>query len=142
MVYDGDTMEPRIQAAASQAAKPPRALRRVITATLAFLLFGGGAYLLSISIGGLRDCGAWGCRVHILTSAFASALLVAGALFAFAAVVPFGGYRRVLIGLGGGLLAGAAFGLAYAGPATVGLAVVAGAAAAAGISYVGYRVAR
>jgi hypothetical protein len=135
-------MEPPIQATASQPAKSPSALRRVITGALALLLLGGGAYLLSISIVGLHDCGAWGCRVHILTSAFGSALLVAGALFAFAAVVPFGGYRRVLIGLGGGLLAGAVFGLAYAGPATVGLAVAVGAAAAAGISYVGYRIAR
>lgn len=135
-------MEPRIQATAFQPAKPPSALRRVITGSLALLLFGGGAYLLSISIIGLHDCGAWGCRIHILTSAFGSALLVAGALFALATVVPFGGYRRVLIGLGGGLLAGAVFGLAYAGPATVALAVAVGAATAAGISYVGYRTAR
>jgi hypothetical protein len=121
---------------------PPSAVRRAITGTLALLLLGGGSYLLSVSIVGLNDCSRWGCRVHILTSAFGSALLVAGALFAFAAVVPFGGYRRVLIGLGGGLLAGAVFGLAYAGPATVVLAVAVGAAAAVGVSYVGYRIAR
>jgi hypothetical protein len=109
---------------------------------LGLLFVGGGAYLLTISIVGLGDCSEWGCRVHILTSALGSALVVAGGLFAFAAVIPFGGYRRVLIGLGGGLLAGATFGLAYAGPATVVPAVVLGAAAAICVSYVGYRVAR
>jgi hypothetical protein len=129
-------------AAAPRPTQPPSPLRRVITGILGLFLVGGGAYLLAISIIGLGDCSAWGCRVHILTSAFGSALVVAGGLFAFAAVVPFGGYRRVLIGLGGGLLAGATFGLAYAGPATVVPAVGLGAAAAIAVSYVGYRLAR
>ena len=128
--------------APSQPTGAPSPVRRVVTGTLGLLFVGGGTYLLRTSIVGLSDCSAWGCRVHILTSAFGSALVVAGGLFAFAAVVPFGGYRRVLIGLGGGLLAGATFGLAYAGPATVVPAVVLGAAAAICISYVGYRVAR
>jgi len=138
-------MEPRIgegSTVAPQPTSPPSAWRRVITGILALFLFGGGAYLLRVSITGLSDCGAWGCRVHILTSAFGSTLIVAGGLFALAAFVPFGGYRRVLIALGGGILAGATFGLAYAGPATVVLAVAVGAAAAVGVSYVGYRIAR
>ena len=138
-------MEPRIRegsTVASQPTSPPSAWRRVITGILALFLLGGGAYLLRVSIVGLSDCAAWGCRVHILTSAFGSALIVAGGLFAFAALVPFGGHRRVLIALGGGLLAGAAFGLAYASPAIVGLAVAVGATAAIGVSYLAYRIAR
>lgn len=122
--------------------KPPSPLRRVITGTLALFLLGSGAALLAVAIIGLGDCAAWGCRVHILTSAFSSALVVAGSLFGFAVFVPFGGRRRVLIGLGGGLLAGAVFGLAYAGPATVVLAVAVGGAAAVAVSYLAYRIAR
>ena len=128
--------------AASRPAAAPSPVRRIVTGTLGLLLVGGGIYLLRTAIVGLSDCSAWGCRVHILTSAFGSALVVAGGLFAFASVVPFGGYRRTLIGLGGGLLAGATCGLAYAGPATVVPAVVLGAAAAVCVSYVGYRIAR
>src|SRR3990172_2324161 len=133
--------------AASRPASAPSAVRRVVRGSLGLLFVGGGTYLLRTSIVGLSDCSAWGCRVHILTTAFGTALVVAGGLFAFAAVVPFGGYRRVLLGLGGGLPGGARLWLGYGGPPaavppTVVTAVVLGAAAAICISYVGYRVAR
>lgn len=130
----GEAFCPKCGTALPVATKPPSAWRRVITAAIALLFLGLGALVVAYTATTESDDpqAAFGY-------VFGGELIFLGLPFAIAALVPFGGFRRILVGIGAALVGTTAIGSFAIG---LGLGSPVALVAAGLAFYLGYRIAR
>ena len=134
-ISEGEAFCSRCGAAVPAVARPPSPWRRVATAAAALPFLGGGASLVAYTASLDSEDPQAGLGYF-----FGAIIMFLGLPFAVATVLPFGQFRRVIVGFGAALLGFIAFSsFSFAlGP----LGSLVGLGGAIAMFYLGYRKAR